>query len=127
MTARPYVGTPGSAAQSTPTPSTPSTSYGFTPADLAATLNLSVTDAEGLYAVGVNEIEAYAPLAPGPNKTEALRRFLAYIVDAEPGTKQSETFGPKSIDFTTNHSSAFKNCGAAMLLTRYRKRRAGSI
>ena len=86
-----------------------------------------MTDAETLYAVGVNEVEAYASGAPGPNKTEALRRFLAYIVDAAPGFKQSETFGPKSITFVTNHGPAFRNSGAAMLLTRYRRRRAGAI
>ena len=99
----------------------------YTAAELAAELGTDTATAERLYAVAVNEVEAYSPQSPSANKAEALIRFAFYLRDADPGTQQSQTFGPKSIDFVTNHASAFKNCGAAMLLARYRRRRAGSI
>ena len=127
MTARPYVGTPGSATPtSTPAP-TRSTDFTITAADIAVTLNLTIRDAEQLYSVGVNMINEYASRAPGANKDEALRRFLAYLDQAEPGAVQQETFGPKALTFTTNHSAAFRNSGAAMLLTHWKRRRAGAV
>ena len=99
----------------------------YTAAELAAELGADTATAERLFAVAVNEVESYAPKAPAPNKTESLIRFAAYLRDADPGTQQSQTFGPKSIDFVTNHAAMFRNCGAAALLTRYKVRRAGGL
>ena len=106
---------------------TPTTVITYTAADLAAELRADTATAERLFAVAVNEVEAYAPKAPAPNKTESLIRFAAYLRDADPGTQQSQTFGPKSIDFVTNHASAFRASGAAMLLSRYKVRRAMGV
>ena len=99
----------------------------YTAVELAAELGADTATAERLFAVAVNEVESYAPKAPAPNKTESLIRFAAYLRDADPGTQQSQTFGPKSIDFVTNHAAMFRNCGAAALLTRYKVRRAGGL
>ena len=79
------------------------------------------------YGLAVNVVESYAPAAPSANKGEAIIRFGGYLRDADPGTQQSQTFGPKSIDFVTNHSAAFRNCGAAALLTHWKRRRAGAV
>ena len=126
MTARPYTGIPGTAPAPTSTPS-PSTLNTLTAADLAFILKVDLPTATHLYGVAVNMVEEYAPRAPSANKAEAIYRFSSYLLDAAPGTKQSETFGPKTVTFTTNHGPAFRNSGAAMVLTRYKRRRAGAI
>ena len=124
-TARPYTGMPGSVT-STGAPE-PSTLITITAADLAYALSIDITAATHLYGVAVNEVEAYAPRSPSANKAEAIFRFAGYLADAGTGTRQSETFGPKSLDFVTNHAAAFRNSGAAGLLSRYRRRRAGAV
>lgn len=125
MTARPFSGIPGAA--STPSTPSPSTLITISAMDLSYALTVDLQTATALYGVCVNMVEEYAPLAPTANKHEAIYRFGAYLADASPGTKQSETFGPKSVTFTTNHSAMFRTSGAAALLTRWKRRRAGKI
>ena len=109
----------------TPTPI--DTTFTLTALELGMAISTDTQTAGELLAVAVNEVEAYAPLAPGPNKREAVIRFSANMLNASNEGRTSETFGPKTIDFTTNHAPMFRNSGAAALLTRYKRRRAGAI
>ena len=127
MTARPYVGGASRAAPADADTTPASTVVTYTSADLATQLDIDPARAAQLFSVAALQIEEYAPRAPAPMKVEALLRFAGYLDQAEPGVKQSETFGPKSIDFVFNHANMFKNCGAAALLTRYKRRREGKV
>ena len=109
----------------TPTPI--DTTFELTALELAMAIGTDTQTAGELLSVVVNEVEAYAPLAPGPNKREAVIRFAGYLKNAENLGVSNQTFGPKSVEIITNHSSAFRNSGAAMLLTRYKRRRGGAI
>ena len=103
------------------------TAITLTVAELMAEVGGTQAQVEQWYEVAVNMVEEYAPAAPSANKGEAIIRFGGYLRDADPGTQRSQTFGPKSIEFVVNHANMFKNCGAAALLTRWKRRRAGSI
>ena len=72
-------------------------------------------------------VEDYAPNAPDELKDEATIRFAGYLLGSDYGAIVDETIGPYSQSHQTNHAAAFRNSGAAMLLTRYRVRRAGAI
>ena len=80
-----------------------------------------------LGAVAAAMVEQYAPGAPGPLKDEAVIRFAGYLAQSDFGTIGKEVIGPRDVEYVTNHASAFRNSGAAMLLTRWRVRRAGAI
>ena len=80
-----------------------------------------------LFAVAAGQVEEYAPNAPDRTQNEATVRFAGYLAQADFGTVKSESTGPLSIEWTTNHAAAFRNSGAAMLLTRWKVRRAGAI
>lgn len=71
-------------------------------------------------------VEDYASAAPQVLRNEALIRFAAYLQQATSFTTTAKTIGPVSVDMVTNHAPAFRNSGAAMLLTRWRQRRAGA-
>ena len=95
---------------------------------------LRITDqsvADRLYAVAVNQVQEYAVRAPSPNKHEAILRYAGYLWQSgDPhgsGALRGETFGPKSLEFVSNHSAAFRNSGAAAVLTRWKRRRAGAV
>ena len=109
----------------TPTPI--DTTFELTALELGMAVGTDTQTAGELLAVAVNEVEAYAPLAPGPNKREACIRFAGYLKNAENLGVSNQTFGPKSVEIIVNHASAFRNSGAAMLLTRYKRRRAGKV
>ena len=70
-------------------------------------------------------IEGYAPNAPEALQNEAAIRFTGYLAQADYGTIRSESAGGREVEYHQNHATAFRNCGAEMLLTRYKKRRAG--
>ena len=72
-------------------------------------------------------VEQYAPGAPDALQNEAAVCFAGYLAQSDFGSIMKETVGPSSFDFVTNHAGAFRNCGAAMLLSRWRVRRAGAI
>ena len=65
--------------------------------------------------------------APESLIDEAVIRFASYLVGSDVGAIRTESEGEKSVEYVVNHSSAFRNSGAASLLTRYRIRRAGKI
>ena len=103
------------------------TTFELTALQLAMALGTDTQTGTELLAVAVNEVEAYAPLAPGSNKREAVIRFSANMLNASNEGRTSETFGPKSIEFTVNHAAMFRTSGAAALLTHYKRRRGGAI
>ena len=80
-----------------------------------------------LGAVAAEMVESYAPQAPQILRDEAVIRFSGYLAQSDFGTIAKEAIGPRSIDYTVNHASAFRNSGAAALVTRWRVRRAGAI
>ena len=69
----------------------------------------------------------YAPAAPDELANEAAIRFAGYLLEVSVGTVKSATIGPYTSEYVTNHAAMFRNSGAAALLTRYKRRRAGSI
>lgn len=89
---------------------------GTDPARLAAVLDVATLRALD-----------YAPAAPTAMLNEAVWRFVGYLLGSDTGPVKSETIGPRSVEWTTNHAAMWRNCGAAGLLTRYRRRRAGAI
>lgn len=86
-------------------------------------------DADHLGAVASALVEDYAPTAPQALRDEAVIRFAGYLSGADYGGIRSETGSPGrySLEYVVNHGPAFRNSGAAMLLSRYRARRAGRI
>ena len=81
---------------------------------------------ERVLGVAVQTVEDYAPRAPQVLKNEAVIRFGSYLLASDYGAFRSETLGPMSMEHVTNHAAAFRNCGAAAMLSRYRRRRARS-
>ena len=63
-----------------------------------------------------------------PLKDEAVIRFAGYLAQSD---LRRDREGVHRADgyrvYVTNHAAAFRNSGAAMLLTRWRVRRAGAI
>ena len=74
-------------------------------------------------------IERYAPAAPVSLKNEATIRFCGYLTGSDYGGVRSESIGPRAVVYTSpsNNPAAFRSCGAAGLLTHYKRRRAGSV
>ena len=67
---------------------------------------------------------------PPTGGTSPKRRYLPSgnrSARADYGTVRSEPLGAQSADYTTNHVATFRNSGAAALLTRYVRRRAGAL
>ena len=58
---------------------------------------------------------------------EAVIRFAGYLSNTFYGAVLSETEGPLTVQYQANDAAAFRNSGAAALLTRYKVRRAGAI
>ena len=73
-------------------------------------------------------VEQYAPGAPIAHaRTKASRRFCGYLSQAGFGAIAKFQAGPLSTDYVTNHANAWRNSGAAALVSRWRVRRAGAI
>ena len=102
----------------------------LTAAELAGRVKGAADDsatAAQLLAVASALIEQYAPGAPEALQNEACVRFAGYLASSDFGSIPKESIGPRSIDYVVNHASAWRNSGAAMLLSRWRVRRAGAI
>ena len=85
---------------------------------------------ESVSAVGATasaRVERYAPGAPQSARDEATIRFAGYLVQSNFGTIRQETLGPHTKEYVTAHANAWRNCGAAMVLSPWRVRRAGAI
>ena len=72
-------------------------------------------------------VERDAPGAPQAVRDEAVIRFAGYMAGADYGALRGETIGPRSIEYVVNHANAWRNCGAAGLLSPWKVRRAGVI
>lgn len=72
-------------------------------------------------------VEKEAPGAPQAIRDEAVIRYAGYMDQADPGTVESESFGPGSVTYQRNHAGAFRLCGAYGLLAPWKVRRAGVI
>ena len=87
----------------------------------------SVKRATRVLAVAAELVTDYAPDAPDVIHNEAVIRLGGWLLQSDYGGVRSESLGPQSVDYTTNHAAAFRTSGAMMLLTRYKRRRAGAI
>ena len=107
----------------------PDTGAPLTAAELAPLIGADddLTRAGHLLDVAWTMVQQYAPRAPETVKREAIIRLAGYLAQADYGTIVKESLGPHDVEYTANHANAFRNCGAAMLLTRWRVRRAGAI
>ena len=72
-------------------------------------------------------VEDYAPGAPQTLRDEATIRFAGYLYGSDFGGIRTEDIGPKRVEYIVNHAPAFRNSGAAGLVTRWRVRRAGAV
>ena len=100
----------------------------LTAAELASFLGIEAPRAATLLEVARLRVDTYAPAAPAAMANEAVRRFAGYLNEADSfGAISQEDIGPLQISRTTNHANAFRNSGAAALLSRWRVRRAGAI
>ena len=95
---------------------------------LAAELGIPPTTAARLLPVATEMVTRYAPSAPSSMANESVIRLVGYMASTSHyGAIRSSEVGPLKVEYTTNHSAAFRNCGAAALLTQYRIRRGGLI
>lgn len=99
----------------------------LTVAALAEEIGASVERAERLLEAASERVLDYAPEAPDALLNEAVIRFAGYLNGSHYGGIIEDEIGPKRVQYTTNHAAAFRNSGAAGLLTRYKRRRAGAI
>ena len=74
-------------------------------------------------------VESYAPGAPQAMKDEACLRLIGHLSDTSVGlgVVKSESVGPRATEYRVDFASAFRNSGAAALLTRWKIRRGGVI
>ena len=98
----------------------------ITAAELATATGADADTAERLLPVARRVVLDYAPAAPTELLNEAVVRFAGYLA-GDFGAVRSEGIGELSVEYAMNHAAAFRNCGAAGLLTRYKVRRGGSI
>lgn len=99
----------------------------LTAQELANETSADLDRATRVLAVALRMVEDYAPLAPSEIQDEAAIRFGGYLLASDFGAVRSESLGPQSVELVTNHAAMFRNSGAAALLTRYKRRRAGAV
>ena len=100
----------------------------ITAAGFAAALKTTQTTiTDRIYEASKVMVEDYAPAAPSVLQDEALIRFGSYWLTASPGATREEEIGPQRVEHVTNHGPAFRNCGAAAILSRWKIRRGGAI
>lgn len=117
MTALPYP----------PPPGLTGSKVSGTAAWLAAETSAELARSARVLTVATQAVTDYAPQAPEAMQLEAVLRFGGYLLSSDFGTVRKETDGPFDTEYVTNHAAAFRNSGAAMLLTRYKVRRGGVI
>ncbi len=100
----------------------------LTAAELAAELDEDdAARAARLLAAVSAFVEQYAPDAPAALQNEAAIRLAGYLARGRTGTSVSESVGPMSVTYVTNHADMFRRSGAAAVLTRHRVRRGGIV
>ena len=99
----------------------------ITAAELSTATGAPETVAERLLPVAARMVLDYAPDAPTELLDEAVVRFAGYLAQSDFGGVRTESIGEKSVEYAMNHAAAFRNSGAAALLTSHKVRRAGAI
>ena len=99
----------------------------ITAVQLAAVIGTDSTRAAGLLAVCADIVDGYAPTAPDPIRDEATIRLAGYLAQSDYGGIMSESLGPMTVRYPTNHAGLLIRSGALTLLTRWRRRRAGAV
>ena len=99
----------------------------ITAQQLADETAADLTRAERVLPAVSRIVSDYAPEAPSELQNEAVIRFGGYLLASDYGGIRDESLGPMSVSYQLNHAPAFRNSGAAGLLTRYKRRRAGVI
>ena len=94
---------------------------------LADESGAAIARATRVLPVATQAVTDYAPDAPEPLQNEAVLRFGGYLLGSGYGEVRSKSIGPLSVEHVVNHAAAFRNSGAAALLTRHKVRRAGAI
>ena len=84
-------------------------------------------DAAALGELASARVEREAPGAPQSIRDEAVIRYAGYMAGSDYGALRGETIGPRSIEYVSNHANAWRNSGAAGLLSPWKVRRAGAI
>ena len=112
-----------------PWPTTPAALAAATGYLKAAIANDGEDDAiiQRVGAVASIAVEEYAPNAPAATRSEATIRFAGYLYGSDYGGIKAEELGPRKVEYETRHLAMFRYCGAAGLLTRWKRRRAGAI
>ena len=73
-------------------------------------------------------VEREAPDAPSAVRDECVIRYAGYLAQSDyGGIVREEVGGVRVVEYVTNHSNAWRNSGAAGLLSVWKKRRAGPI
>ena len=126
-TALPYPLPPGLKTEPEPDPEPVTHEVTITAEQLAAETTAELGRAERVLPVAARMVLDYAPNAPTELLNEAVVRFGGYLLGSGYGEVRTETLGPMSVEHVVNHAAAFRNSGAAALLTRYKVRRAGAI
>ena len=121
-TAQPFPPTPKQATAQTDTGAVT-----LTATALAAESGATLARAERILPVAARMVLDYAPGAPVVLLNEAVIRFGGYLAGSDYGAVRTETVGPQSVEYAMNHAAAFRNSGAAALLTRHKRRRGGSV
>ena len=103
------------------------TSIGINKEELSTSSKRYVPWADRVGKAASELVEQYAPGAPQAAKNEAVIRLAGALYDSDFGGIEQDTTGPISTTYVVNHASMFRHSGAAMLLSRWRVRRAGSI
>ena len=80
-----------------------------------------------LLSVATPMVERYAADAPEDLQNEAVCRIVGYLFEAGSGASSEKSIDSMSVKQVVNHSTMFRNSGAAALLTRYKVRRAGAV
>ena len=88
---------------------------------------LDDTRIQRLGATAAAMVEQYAPMAPQPVRDQAVEMYAGYLVQARTGPITKLEVGNISMERQVNHAAAFRLCGAAGILTRWKVRRAGVI
>ena len=98
----------------------------LTESDLADAIG-DADAAKRLLPVVTELVNEYAPDAPDALANEAAIRAAAWLRDAPADGARRSVAGPVSVTYNTGNQNALRHSGAASLLTRWKKRRAGAI
>lgn len=99
----------------------------ITVADIARILKTDEDTATRLRAVAKELVQEYAPDAPEYLLNEATIRAAGWLNEGGFGYVREGTAGPLTVSYATSQKNALYHSGAAALLTRWKRRRAGAL